>query len=124
MGMKSKLDSRNDKRWGQNFVCGGMDYDRTGGKVNPASSITRATGKPWTTTTPTACGLVITALGDTAKKIRTTLGAPILAVTSTSSGRCVALPGKFRWTSSDLRSTRQILSRTVCDRTPRRVEAS
>lgn len=35
--MKSKLDSRNDKRWGQNFVCGGMDYDRTGGKVNPAS---------------------------------------------------------------------------------------
>ena len=35
--MKSKLDSRNEKRWEQNFVCGGMDYDRTRGKVNPAS---------------------------------------------------------------------------------------
>jgi len=35
--MKSKLDSRNDKRWEQNFVCGGMDFDRTRGKVNPAS---------------------------------------------------------------------------------------
>ena len=35
--MKSKLDSRNDKRWEQNFVCGGMDYDRTRGKVSPAS---------------------------------------------------------------------------------------
>ena len=64
------------------------------------------------------------ALGYTAKKTRTTPGVLILAVTSTSRGRCVALQGTFQWTSSGLHSTRQILSQTVCDRTPRRAEAS
>ena len=31
--LKSKLDARNDKRWEQNFKCGGMDYDRDRGMI-------------------------------------------------------------------------------------------
>ena len=31
--LKSKLDTRNDLRWEQNFACGGMDSDRLNGKI-------------------------------------------------------------------------------------------
>ena len=31
--LKKRLDARNDKRWEQNFKCGGMDYDRNRGMI-------------------------------------------------------------------------------------------
>ena len=31
--LKAKLDARNDKRWDENFKCGGMDNDRDRGKI-------------------------------------------------------------------------------------------
>ena len=33
--LKTKLDNRNDQRWMRDYECGGMDYSRFGGRVNP-----------------------------------------------------------------------------------------
>jgi hypothetical protein len=35
--LKTKLDKRNDDRWMRDFECGGMDFNRMGGRVNPGN---------------------------------------------------------------------------------------
>ena len=37
--LKRKLDARNDMRWDRNFQCGGMDFDRTRGKIKLVDAV-------------------------------------------------------------------------------------